>query len=49
VGSARRRLDQAHHRLTARRAVSGPVDVVVKIYERDRASFGSVLGSAVAF
>jgi uncharacterized BrkB/YihY/UPF0761 family membrane protein len=40
--AARLRLDQA-------REQSGPADVAVRIYERDRENFGSVMGSAVAF
>jgi uncharacterized BrkB/YihY/UPF0761 family membrane protein len=35
--------------LKERRAVSAPVDLVVRIYERDRSRFGSILGSALAF
>ena len=35
--------------ITERRAISVPTDVSARIYERDRAYFGSVLGSAVAF
>ena len=36
-------------RLANLRQHSGPVDVAVRIYERDHQNFGSVLGSAVAF
>ena len=42
-------LEEARLRLAAQRRKSGPVDVLVRIYERDRLTFGSVLGSAVAF
>lgn len=40
---------QASDWLADRRAISVPIDVSARIYERDRAYFGSVLGSAVAF
>jgi len=40
---------QAADWLAERRAISVPIDVSARIYERDRANFGSVLGSAVAF
>ncbi|MDH3755315.1 MAG: YihY/virulence factor BrkB family protein [Acidimicrobiia bacterium] len=36
-------------RLAELRAFSVPVDVAARIYERDKAYFGSVLGSALAF
>ena len=36
-------------RLVNLRQHSSPVDVAVRIYERDHQNFGSVLGSAVAF
>lgn len=35
--------------LDRRRSENGPIDLVVRIWERDHGSFGSVLGSAVAF
>jgi uncharacterized BrkB/YihY/UPF0761 family membrane protein len=41
--------DSAKLWLANLRQRSGPVDVVVRIYERDHQTFGSVLGSAVAF
>lgn len=42
-------LDAAKLRLASQRQASGPVDVLVRIYDRDHRAFGSVLGSAIAF
>lgn len=43
-----RLIDDAGRWISERRAVSVPVNILVRIYERDRDVFGSVLGSAVA-
>ena len=43
------RLEAARLRLARQRGASGPLDVVLRIYERDHQAFGSVIGSAVAF
>jgi uncharacterized BrkB/YihY/UPF0761 family membrane protein len=43
------RLEAIRVRLAGQRERSGPLDVALRIYERDHENFGSVLGSAVAF
>jgi len=40
--------EAAHAELERRRPRSAPVDVAVRLYERDRDAFASVLGSAIA-
>jgi uncharacterized BrkB/YihY/UPF0761 family membrane protein len=42
-------VDGAGRWVSDRRPVSVPIDILVRFYERDRDSFGSVLGSALAF
>lgn len=46
---AQRRFEAARSQLAIQRRKSGPVDVLLRIYERDHENFGSVLGSAIAF